>query len=103
LKLGLGHDGPPRNYWRDNLVTGEPLTRCPLRTLQLARETDPALSAELDRHIDTYYPAYKAGHLLEDGGIGQQPARYIALVQRIDAIDTKTDERYREIKQAESD
>lgn len=74
----LGHDGPPTNYWTENLITGEPLQRCPLRTLQLA---PPALALEIQRHVDSYYPAYEQGLLLNDGGLAAQPARYVALVQ----------------------
>jgi hypothetical protein len=74
MKAGLGHDGPPTLHWRDNLVTGEPLTRCPVRMRQLA---DSALLAEVERHEETYHPLYTRGHLLEPGGIAQQPARWV--------------------------
>jgi hypothetical protein len=78
LKQMLGHDGPPQNYWTTNLITGEALERCPLRTLQLAPRT---LDAELFRYTELYYPAYQDKHLLVEGGIADQPARYLELVQ----------------------
>lgn len=81
MKTRLGHDGPPiGGYWTENLVTEEPLQRCPLRTLQLA---PPALGLELARHTETYYPAYVAGQLLNDGGLAAQPARYLDLMTEI--------------------
>jgi hypothetical protein len=87
----LGHDGPPTNLWTRNLITNAPLARCPLRSVQLARESHPALSAEIDRAVDLLYPAYRDGHLLVAGGIGDQPHRYIALMGAIrdmkDAVD----------------
>lgn len=76
----LGHDGPPAAFWRENLITDEPLARCPVRTLLLARETNPVLVRELDRYTETYYPAYKDGHLLVRGGVADQPARYLDII-----------------------
>jgi hypothetical protein len=80
MKAQLGHDGPPRWPWRENLINEQPLAECPLRTLLRAREETPDLSAELDRYVDTYYPAYRDGHLLVKGGISDQPARYLDIV-----------------------
>lgn len=76
----MGHDGPPTNYWRENLITNDPLTRCPLRTLQLApaREVE-----EMARYVDQYYPAWQAGHLLTEGGIADQPARYLSMIEHV--------------------
>lgn len=84
LRTMLGHDGPPTQYWRENLITGAPLARCPVRTLQLAGSGDEApLLDELNRYLDVYYPALDAGFLLETGGVGDQPARYWDLIQAI--------------------
>lgn len=80
----LGHDGEPQSYWRENLISGAPLTECPLRSVLRARETRPALAAEIDRYIDVYHPAYLKGFLLIAGGVVDQPARYHAMIQLID-------------------
>jgi hypothetical protein len=96
VKAQLGHDGPPISPWRENLLTGEPLKECPLRTLLRARDDTPALAEELDRHLDTYYPLYRDGHLLEAGGVGDQPARYldymIAIRSTEEGVQMKLDE-----------
>jgi hypothetical protein len=39
------------------------------------------LMAEIDRYTESYYPAYRDGHLLVAGGLADQPARYVELVQ----------------------
>jgi hypothetical protein len=78
-------------YWTENLITGEPLARCPLRTLQLA---PPDVRAEVDRYVDVYYPAYDAGHLLVSGGIAAQPARYLELVQLTSRYERLVQEKY---------
>jgi hypothetical protein len=93
----LGHDGPPTNVYTSNLLTGKPLERCPVRTLQLAREAKSEYAREVDRYVDAYYPAYEDKHLLVAGGIADQPARYIDLIQLIRAIDRKTEAKYRAI------
>jgi hypothetical protein len=77
----LGHDGPPAGIWRENIITGEPLARCPVRTIQLAHDTP--VGAEFTRYLTTYFPAYEDGFLLEPGGIGAQPARYLAILGAI--------------------
>jgi hypothetical protein len=94
----LGHDGPPAGIWTKNLVTREPLTRCPLRAIQIARETDPGLSADVDRHIDVLYPAYQDGHLLVAGGIADQPAHYVGMMGIIRDIETIAVSEFRRIK-----
>ncbi|MDQ2668466.1 MAG: hypothetical protein M3Z05_21100 [Gemmatimonadota bacterium] len=48
-----------------------------MRVQQLA---PAAMVAEVDRYVNVYYPSYVEGHLLEDGGIGDQPARYVKLI-----------------------
>jgi hypothetical protein len=67
-----------------------------MRTLQLARVSDPALTAEVERYVDLYYPSYKDGHLLTRGGIADQPARYLELIRLIrgmeDDVEAKWDE-----------
>ena len=96
MKSQLGHDGPPTAYWSENLLTGATLTECPLRTILRAWDTDPALAAEFDRYLGTYYPLYQDGHLLEAGGVSDQPARYLDYIVAIRsteaAVQTKRDE-----------
>lgn len=77
LKQMLGHDGTPTGPWTENLITGAPLTECPLRTILRAREASPDLIAEYDRYLNVYYPLYQDGHLLVEGGVAAQPARYL--------------------------
>lgn len=86
MKQLLGHDGAPQSYWRENLVSGERLAECPLRTWVRAREQQRPLFDEIDRYLSTYHPAYRKGFLLVAGGIADQPARYLAMVQHIDAV-----------------
>jgi hypothetical protein len=90
----LGHDGPPTNLWTRNLLTDEPLARCPVRTLQLAREASDPHVREADRYVETYHPAYTDKHLLIAGGIADQPARYVELVQLIGRINHQVDAKY---------
>jgi hypothetical protein len=96
MKAQLGHDGPPTSPWRENLLTDAPLTECPLRTLLRARDDTPELAAEFDRHLGTYYPLYRDGHLLVAGGVGDQPARYLDYMittrSMEDAVQNKLDE-----------
>lgn len=97
LKIILGHDGPPTpQLWERNLITREPLARCPLRTIQLA---PPGVAAELQRYADRYVPAYEDGHLLVSGGWGEQPARYAELVQMTVQFKRQSQERYDELTQ----
>jgi hypothetical protein len=93
----LGHDGPPQAFWTENLITGAPLERCPLRAIQLARETDPAIAHEVDRYAATYYPLYRDGHLLVEGGIADQPARYLELLGVMRDIDHEMERKAAEL------
>jgi hypothetical protein len=95
----LGHSAPPVNLWTENLLTDEPLALCPLRTLQLADDTDPARAREAARYMDQYYPAYRDHHLLVAGGIADQPARYLELIRLVGAIDREMEAKYLEVKE----
>lgn len=95
LKVILGHDGPPSTQlWTENLITGERLERCPLRTLQLAPARE---AAEIHRYVDSLYPAYEQGFLLVAGGIADQPARYVELVQLTAHYEKRVQAKYDEI------
>lgn len=75
LKQLLGHDGEPQLH-RKNLVTGQPLTICPIRSLERAEESNPLLYAEVERAQFQLYPAYRDhGILPTAGGMYEQPAR----------------------------
>lgn len=103
LRAQLGHDGPPTSFYTDNLLSNEPLERCPLRTLQLADEAGGAgrsLAREVERHADVYFPAYRNGHLLVAGGVADQPARYLELMGMIGAMESRVQEKYAEIRAA---
>lgn len=100
MKLQLGHDGPPTSPWTENLLTGEPLTECPLRTLLRAWDTAPQLAAELDRYLGTYYPLYQDGHLLEAGGVSDQPARYLDYIVAIRSTEAAVQKKRDEIEAA---
>jgi hypothetical protein len=93
----LGHDGPPTSFYRQHLLTGEDLPRCPMRTLQLAAETDRAVSTELGRYLTTVFPMYTDGHLLEDGGVSAQPARSLEILGLIRESEAQIDAKYVEI------
>lgn len=93
----LGHDGPPTYYWRENLISGEQLAECPLRTALRSEASDPALIREIERHQTVYLPAYDAGHLLVGGGISKQPARYLAFMNTLTALREKQQTRYAEL------
>ena len=94
----LGHDGPPTQYWKENLIDGKPLERCPLRTILLA---DPNLVSEMTRHVNEYFPFYEDGHLLVAGGISDQPARSIAYMLEIKRVRQTVDARYAELNEGE--
>lgn len=79
--------------WRENLIDGKPLERCPVRSLQLA---DPLLVSEMHRHVNEYYPHYEDGHLLIAGGIADQPARYLAYMNEIGRTRETVDQKYAE-------
>lgn len=89
----LGHDGPP-TLWKENLLTGKKLERCPVRSIQLAPS---AVTAEVSRYVDEYYPAYVDGHLLVEGGIAGQPARYLAYMREIKSLETKVELKLHEL------
>lgn len=72
-----GHDGEPQggaDLFRVNMVTGEPLARCPVRVWQLAAEEEPSAERFAGAVVGTIYPAYKRGILFDAGGLGDQPA-----------------------------
>lgn len=96
MRQMLGHDGPPTNFWRENLLTGQPLAECPLRTIIRAHEDHPRLGREVDTHL-RYYSAYDRGVLLVSGGISDQPARYIELMDLIDRQKNETEAKHLEL------
>lgn len=49
------------------------------------------------RHRDEYYPLFKKGHLLEEGGIADQPARSMDLLRTWEALEQRSESRLREI------
>ena len=98
----LGHDGPPTNYWRENLITDEPLKRCPLRDLLQAHDHNPELAAEVDRYVGIYMPAYRDGHLLVGGGIADQPVRYLEIIREIAQLDAAAEVKYHELTKPET-
>lgn len=97
----LGHDGPPTNFWREHLITGKDLARCPVRELLDARERIPELHDEVVRYVQLYLPAYQDGHLLVAGGIADQPARYLSMIQELLRLSARADEKYLELTPAE--
>jgi hypothetical protein len=93
----LGHDGPPTAFWRENLITGATLERCPVRTLLDARQENPQLVAEVESYLTTLYPAYRDGHLLVAGGVADQPARYWDVINMIRDVASKGEEKFIEL------
>lgn len=59
------------------------------------------MTAELDRYLRFYYPAYLDKHLLADGGIGDQPARYVELIEAIRDTQAIVDRKYHELTKPE--
>ena len=92
----LGHDREPTGLWDSNLITDAPLTRCPVRLLQLA---EPEVRREILRWKDQY-PDFKKGHLLVAGGISDQPARWIEAMHCLESLDQRQQSKYLEIKKA---
>jgi hypothetical protein len=80
LRQMLGHDGPPTAVWREHLLTGQPLARCPVRDIL---DTPADVRDELNEFMQLLVPAYDAGHLLVSGGISDQPARYVEMITHI--------------------
>lgn len=100
MKVALGHDGPPRMMWRQNLLSGKPLARCPLRDML---EAPAAMLDELTRHRDVLLPHYKAGHLLARGGIAEQPARYLDFMTELMAIERTSQALFHESPDGDED
>jgi hypothetical protein len=101
MKAQLGHDGPPTSPWQENLITGTKLTECPLRTLLRVWDDDPPLAAEFDRHLVTYYPLYRDGHLLTGGGVSDQPAKYLDYMIAIRSMEAAVQTKLDDIRDAE--
>lgn len=59
-----------------------------MRTIQLARASRDPLVEEIERYAEVYHPAYRDGHRLVSGGIGDQPARYVALIRLIQEVES---------------
>jgi hypothetical protein len=70
--------------------------------MQLAQQYMPETAAEVDRYVDSYYPAYRDGHLLVAGGLADQPARYVELVQLTGELDRAVQARF-DAEQAKED
>lgn len=69
--------------------------------MQLAAQRTPELVAEIDRYVGTYYPAYRDGHLLVAGGLADQPARYVELVQLTQSMERVVQAKYDAANQPE--
>ncbi|HEY7195512.1 MAG TPA: hypothetical protein VH439_17345 [Gemmatimonadales bacterium] len=102
MRLMLGHDAPPTNFWRENLLTRAPLPECPVRTMLRYEETRPQLMQELARHISRYAP-YERGVLLVAGGLDDQPARYLDFMEVIDRSTQARETRYLELIREEEE
>jgi hypothetical protein len=53
-----------------------------------------ALTEEINRYVDSLYPAYESGFLLVGGGIAEQPNRYVELVQLVGRTERKVQEQF---------
>jgi hypothetical protein len=54
----------------------------------------PTLARELTMMRTELYPLYREGHLLESGGLADQPARYLAYMRHFDTMARASDEAY---------
>lgn len=96
----LGHDGPATFPWTENYITGEPIALCPIRQLQLA----PApLRAEILRWKEDYFPLYQKGHLLVDGGIEDQPARWLAAMLYLEELSARMEREHMKHLEAQAE
>jgi hypothetical protein len=100
LLESLGHDGPPKAIWFENLVTEEPIEICPLRAIQLAA---PSLREELWRMEQQWFPLYEKSNMLVAGGIEDQPARWLDWMQAIERMNNLSELRYLELTSPERD
>ena len=87
----LGHDGPPQGLWDKNLIDGRPLERCPMMDLISAA---PEKRREITIMRTELYPLYREGHLLEGGGVADQPARYMEFMREFDGVATASEAAY---------
>ena len=99
LKQMLGHDGPPTTFWREHLLTGDALRRCPVREIL---DAPAGARAEVDELMGLLMPAYDAGHLLAAGGLADQPARYVEMIQLVRATRARVGERVDELEREQS-
>lgn len=90
----LGHDGVPTGFYRNNLVTGEPITRCPLRDWLDASEE---VRSGIRMYEEELYTLYQDGFLHSAGGVGDQDARYIDFMRHISMVRKQTEHRAVEI------
>lgn len=65
--------------------------------MRSVRETPTDVRTEVHRYLDVYLPAYDDGHLLVAGGIADQPARYLELIQLIRRTRTAAQAKYDEL------
>lgn len=100
MKSVLGHDGPPTGGWKENLISGEQLQLCPLRSIQLAR---PDVMDELEFYRLEIYPGWEKGMLLRSGGLEEQPARYLAFMREMDDASARVELKYWEIRKHDGD
>ena len=99
MQLGCG-DQAATFPWADNLLTGKPIGACPLKQLQTA---PPELRAEVLRWKNVHYPLYIKGHLLVDGGIAAQPARWIEAMLYLEDLAKQQDHKLAEITRAQEE
>lgn len=88
----LGHDGPPTQFWRKNVITDAPLERCPRRVELDAVGTRQA--AEIDEARTLYWPHYRRGFLPVAGGVRDQPALTMDLIEQLQHFDAVTTARF---------
>lgn len=96
----MGHNGPPTGLYRENLVTGGQLARCPRRDLL---EADPSVNAEIESMRLEVYPLWSKGMLLMPGTVGEQPARDLAFMREFDAVKGLTQLKADEIRASNPD
>lgn len=67
------------------------------------RRTDPAATREVARHAEEYYPAYRDGYLLEDGGWAHQSARYADYMLELRTLEDQIDRKYLDLTAPKED
>lgn len=86
--------------YRENMITGTVLARCPRRDLILA---SPSVMSGIESARLELYPLWRKGMLLVPGSVGEQPARDLAFMREFDSVREMTQAKADAIRAADGD